>query len=95
MKPSWPVSIRRKRKKNGELETVYTAAMIETDVDNLGVLIEETSRGIEVRLDELKKSQNGCERKEIADVANALVALKADRIALDEPDADDGDVGDL
>jgi hypothetical protein len=70
---------------------LYTAAMIETDVDNLGVLIEETSRAIEVRLDELKKGQNGYgERKEIADVANALVALKADRIALDEPDADAG-----
>jgi hypothetical protein len=68
---------------------LYTATMIETDVDNLGVLIEDTSRAIEVRLDELKKSQNGYgERKEIEDVANAVLALKADRKVLDE-DAED------
>ena len=64
---------------------VYTAAMVETDVDNLDVLIEDTSRAIEVRLDELKKSQNGYgERKEIEDVANALLALKADRKVLNQ-----------
>jgi hypothetical protein len=64
---------------------LYTAAMVETDVDNLGVLIEDTSRAIEVRLDELKKSQNGYgERKEIEDVANALLALKADRKVLNQ-----------
>jgi hypothetical protein len=31
---------------------LYTAAMIETDADNLGILIEDTSRAIEVRLDD-------------------------------------------
>jgi hypothetical protein len=68
---------------------VYTAAMVETDVDNLDVLIEDTSRAIEVRLDELKKSQNGYgERKEIEDVANALLALKADRKVLNQDAAD-------
>jgi hypothetical protein len=66
---------------------LYTATMIETNVDHLGILIEDTSRAIDVRLDELKKSHNGPgERKEIADAENALVALKADRIALDEGD---------
>ena len=53
-------------------------------MDNLNVLIEDTSRAIEVRLVELKKSHNGYgERKEIADVADALLALKADRKVLD------------
>jgi hypothetical protein len=72
-----------------------TAAMLETNVGLLDILIEDTSRAIDVRLDELKKSADGDgERKEMGDAANALLALKADRKALDE-DSRDGAVGNL
>jgi predicted PhzF superfamily epimerase YddE/YHI9 len=64
---------------------LYTAAMLETNVGLLDILIEDTARAIEMRLDELKKSQDGDgERKEIADATSAMLALKADRIALNE-----------
>jgi hypothetical protein len=74
---------------------LYTAAMLETNVKLLDILIEDTSRAIEVRLDELKKSADGDgERKEMGDAADALLALQADRKALDE-DSTDGAIGNV
>jgi hypothetical protein len=58
---------------------LYTAAMLETDVGILDILIEDASRAIEARLYELKKSQKDkSERQEVVDAANALFALQAD-----------------
>jgi hypothetical protein len=57
---------------------LYAATMVETDAKDLDLLIEQTSRGIESRLDELMRSKtNNDERKEIVIAANALLMLKA------------------
>jgi hypothetical protein len=64
--------------------------MIETDVDNLGILIEDTSRAIEVRLDEEEKPERLWRAKRDGGRAKALLALEADRKVLNEDAADAG-----
>jgi hypothetical protein len=59
---------------------LYSATMAETDATKLELLIDETSRAIENRLDELMRTKtNDDERKEIVIAANALLMLKASR----------------
>jgi hypothetical protein len=60
--------------------TLYTATMEETDAKQLEVLIENTSRLLEARLDELWRTQGSeVERKKIYVAANALLSLKVAR----------------
>jgi hypothetical protein len=64
---------------------LYAATMAETDAARLELLIDETSRAIENRLDELMRAKtNNDERKEIVIAANALLMLKASRHLFDE-----------
>jgi hypothetical protein len=64
---------------------LYAATMAETDATHLELLIDETSRAIENRLDELMRTRtNDEERKEIVIAANALLMLKASRHLFDE-----------
>jgi hypothetical protein len=59
---------------------LYAATMLETDAKQLDLLIEKTSRSLEVRLDKvLRVRGNEEERKEIVAAANSLLALKAAR----------------
>lgn len=61
------------------------ATMAETDSTRLELLIDETSRAIENRLDELMRTRtNDDERKEIVIAANALLMLKASRRLFDQ-----------
>jgi hypothetical protein len=64
---------------------LYAATMAETDATLLDPLIDETSRAIENRLDELMRTKsNDDERKEIVIAANALLMLMASRRLFDQ-----------
>jgi hypothetical protein len=57
---------------------LYAATMVETDASRLESLINETSRAVENRLDDLIRTKtNDDERKEIVIAANALLMLEA------------------
>ncbi len=59
---------------------LYAATMVETNAEHLDLLIDETARAIERRLDELMRTKgNEDERKEIISASNALLMLKAER----------------
>jgi hypothetical protein len=59
---------------------LYAATIVETDAGHLDLLLEETLRAIESRLDELLNVK-GCddERREIHEASKSLLILKADR----------------
>ena len=64
---------------------LYAATMVETDATRLEPLIDETSRAIENRLDELMRTKtNDDERKEIVIAAKALLMLKVSRRLFDQ-----------
>ena len=54
--------------------------IVETNAEHLDLIIDETLRAIEARLDELLKLKGyKDERKEIYEVSKSLLVLKADR----------------
>jgi hypothetical protein len=59
---------------------LYAATIIETNAAHLDLLLEETLRAIESRLDELLKLKGyDDERREIHEASQSLLLLKADR----------------
>ncbi len=59
---------------------LYAATIVETNPDHLDLLLEETLRAIEARLDELLKLKGyDDERREIHEASKSLLILKADR----------------
>ena len=59
---------------------LYTATIVETNAEHLDLLIEETLRAIEARLDELLKFKGfDDERREIYEASKSLLILKAER----------------
>jgi len=59
---------------------LYTATILETNAQHLDLLLDETLRAIESRLDELLRLKGyDDERREIHEASRSLLILKADR----------------
>ena len=59
---------------------LYTATILETHAQHLDLLLDETLRAIESRLDELLRLKGyDDERREIHEASRSLLILKADR----------------
>jgi hypothetical protein len=63
-----------------EWRQLYAATIVETNADHLNLLIEETLRAIDARLDELLQLKGyDDERREIHEASKSLIILKAER----------------
>ena len=58
----------------------YAATIVETNSEHIDLLIEETLRAIEYRLDEILQLKDyDAERRQIHEASKSLLILKADR----------------